>query len=878
MRSLVAILLGCLGVLALATGAGTANAGGRVAVAARLTHSIDVDGRLDEAAWQAAPAHGDFWQRQPNEGAAPSQRTEFRLLYDDHAIYVGVRAHDSDRARIRAMLHRRDQESVSDWVGVMLDSYHDRRTAFAFAVNAAGVQRDLLLYNDTSEDPSWDAVWSSATSIDGDGWSAELRIPLGQLRFSAGGSRWGIQVMRYIGRDGEESLWAPSPRNAPGFVSNFGVLDGLEGLAPARRVEVLPYMTGGFARRSGAASDPFADTVDPRANIGVDARYGLGPNVTLTATINPDFGQVEADPSEVNLSGNETYFAEKRPFFLEGTEIFQVQIGEGGGPGGRDTLFYSRRIGASPHGELAGDYVDAPTGTTIYGAAKIAGKTAGGLSFGVLDAVTAEETGVAQDAMGVRTRGVVEPLTNYALAVVRKDVREGRTSGAVALTHVARALDGTGLEDLLHDQAVTGAMLLDHRWGADDAWNLTFRGTGSWVHGTPAVILSDQLTLRHLYQRPDAGHIEVDPTRESLSGWGGTWSTGGRPGKHLNLAVGGDVRSPGWEANDLGYHTGADRWIQWAWGQYRDDEAGDRVSTWQSNVDLWAYGATAPDFHGYGVSTNTNATFNNFWFLGGGASLEMERIDTRALRGGRSLVVEPAFNNWLNVNSDGRKPVSFSMNLRSWRQPGTDSHAYGTTVGMTVQARSNVELFVGPTYDRRVDDGQFVEEAVDDGGQSHYVFARIAQHTMGLTLRGAWTFTPDLSLQVYAQPFVATGAYRELKQTADTHALHWDDRFRPYRAGELARGDGDVYVVDEDQDGVAEYGFSVPDFSFRELRSNVVLRWQYRPGSTVFLIWSHGRADADSDGSLEVSRELRGLVRAPGENVVMVKANYWFGV
>jgi hypothetical protein len=259
-------------------------------------------------------------------------------------------------------------------------------------------------------------------------------------------------------------------------------------------------------------------------------------------------------------------------------------------------------------------------------------------------------------------------------------------------------------------------------------------------------------------------------------------------------------------------------------------------------------------------------------------SYDMDRISTRALRGGRSLLTEPSFSNWLNVNSDGRKPVSFTLNVRSWRQPGTDSYAYGSTVGVTVQARSNVELFLGPSYDRHMNDGQFVEEAVDDAGMSHFVFARIAQHTMGLTLRGAWTFTPDLSLQVYAQPFVATGAYGELKETADTHAVRWEERFSTYGDGELARGNGDVYEVDRDDDGVAEYAFSVPDFSFREVRSNVVLRWQYRPGSTVFFIWSHGRSDSVAEGNLDVERELRGLVSAPAENVVMLKANYWFGV
>jgi hypothetical protein len=722
-------------------------------------------------------------------------------------------------------------------------------------------------------------VWSSATSIDATGWTAELRIPLGQLRFSGKtDQRWGLQVMRYIGRDGEQSLWSPSPRSAPGFVSNFGELDGLAGLAPSRRLEVLPYATAGLGRASDAGPDPLRDAVDPRANIGIDARYGLTPAVTLTATINPDFGQVEADPSEVNLSGNETFFVEKRPFFLEGTEIFQVQIGEGGGPGGKDTLFYSRRIGAAPHGEIDGAYVDAPLGTTIFGAAKVAGKTAGGWSFGVLDAVTAEEEAVAVDGLGARTRAVVEPLTNYALAIGRKDLRDGRTSAAAAFTHVARALDGTEVADLLHDQAVTGAMTLDHKWGKDDGWHLTARGTGSWVHGSALAILEDQLAFRHMFQRPDADHVEVDPTRTSMAGWGGTWSVGGRPSEHLQVAVGGDLRSPGFEANDLGYHTGTDRWIQWLWGQYRDDEAGDRVSTWQSNVDLWWYGSQAPDFHGYGMSTNTNATFNNFWFVGGGVNLEMQRLDAGALRGGRSLVVEPSFDTWTNIHSDGRRPVSFEANLRSWRQPGTDSHAYGTTIGVTMQARSNLELFVGPNYDRQVKDGQFVEEAVDLNGASHHVFARIFQHTVGLTLRGAWTFTPDLSLQVYAQPFVATGAYRELKQTADTHAVRWDDRFAPYQPGQVERGADDVYVVDDDGDGGADYVFSVPDFSFRELRSNVVMRWQYRPGSTVFFIWSHGRSDAIADGELDVGRELRGLVRAPGENVVMVKANYWFGL
>ncbi len=856
-----------------------AAASDRVAVAARRTQPVVVDGRLDEAAWSSAPAHGDFWQREPKEGAAPSQRTEFRVLYDDQAIYVGLRADDDDRPAIRALLHRRDQESVSDWVGVMLDSYHDRRTAFGFGVNAAGVQRDVLLYNDTQEDVSWDAVWSSATSIDATGWTAELRIPLGQLRFSGRADQeWGLQVMRFVGRDGEQSLWSPSPRNAPGFVSNFGRLDGLAGLAPSRRLEVLPYVSGGLGRRSDAAADPFHGAADPLGNVGLDARYGLGPAVTLTATVNPDFGQVEADPSQVNLTANETYFAEKRPFFLEGTEIFQVNIGQGDGPDGRDTLFYSRRIGAPPHAELDGAYVDAPTGTTIYGAAKVAGKTAGGWSFGLLEALTGEESAIADDGAGARTRGVVEPLTNYALATVRRDLRDGKTTAAAALTHVARALDGTGLEDALHDQAVTGGTTFEHRWGRDDGWSLTARLLGTWVQGSPAAIADTQTAILHLYQRPDADHVELDPTRTSLAGWGGVFSVGGRLGTHVRVAGGGDVRSPGFEANDLGFHNGADFAIPWLWAQYRDDEAGALISTWNANASVWGYSPSAPALFGYGGDGNINATFANFWNLGASASVEKSMIDAQALRGGRSLRVEPSVSTRLSVNSDGRKAVSFEASGDLRRQPGTDSVTAGISGGVTVQARSNVELFIGPSYQQRIDDAQFVDALIDDVGSAHFVFARITQETLGLTLRGSWTFTPDLSLQVYAQPFMAAGSYARLKQTRDTHAARWEDRFERYGSTELRRGPDDVYLVDEDGDGAAEYGFDVPDFTVRELRSNLVLRWQYRPGSTLFFIWSHGRSDQTVDGDLRLGRDVDALVGAAGEHVVMLKASYWFGL
>ena len=850
---------------------------GRSARAVRRSGPIELDGRLDDAAWQAAPVQGDFWQQVPKEGVTPKHRTEFRVVYDDDAIYVGIRAWDVDRRAIRALLHRRDQVSDADWVGVMLDSYHDRRTAFGFGLNAAGVQRDVLLYDDVAEDLSWDAVWTGAAAIDADGWTAELRIPLGQLRFAAGDvQQWGLQVMRHVGRDGEQTLWSPSPRERRGFVSNFGVLDGLAGLAPRRRLEILPYATAGVIATADADVDPFRDPLDPRANAGLDVRLGLSSAMTLSATINPDFGQVEADPSEVNLTANETFFAEKRPFFVEGTEILRFGIGQGDGSGSSDALFYSRRIGAAPSVELDGAYVDSPAGTTIYGASKISGKTAGGWSIGLLEAVTAEERGTADDGAGERTTAVVEPLTNYALARIKKDLRAGRTAIGAAVTDVARRLDGTGLADVLHDHAVSGGVELDHKFGEDDRWALSAKLAGTWVHGSPAAILDTQTQFRHLYQRPDAGHKEVDPTQTSLAGGAAVWSLE-RRGKRWTTAVGGDGRSPGFEANDLGFHGEVDYYVQWLWAQYRQDEAGERFNSWSINHNAWFVTTFGGEVLNAGGNINANAQFASFWNVWGGVGFEGVMLDPSALRGGPALAVDPYVNGWGGVASDGRKAVSFEAGWNLSRTPSDDSFRGSTFAGVNIQARSNLELFLGPSYGVASNGTQYVDELADEAGRPHYVFARIRQKTLALTIRGAWTFTPDLSLQVYAQPFLAAGAYEDLKQASSTRADRYEDRFDEYGPRRLRR-DGDVYLVDDDLDGATDYAFDVPDFDFRELRSTVVLRWQYRPGSAVFLIWSHGRSDDGLDGHLRLGRDLRSLADAPGEHAVMLKANYWLGL
>ena len=860
-------------------GAGTvraAEADERVAHAVRRASSIHLDGKLDDEAWRDAPAHSDFWQRSPKEGQPPSFRTEFRVVYDDRAIYVALRAYDPDPAQIRARLHRRDLDSHADWMGVILDSYHDRRTAFGFAVNAAGVQRDVLLYDDSSEDGGWDAVWSSAVAIDDQGWTAELRIPLGQLRFSGRPDQvWGVQVMRLIGRLGEQSLWSPSPTTSQGFVSNFGDLDGIVDVKPGRRLELLPYVSGGVGHTPHDAGDPFHDALDPTGNLGLDARLGVGSAFTVAATINPDFGQVEADPSQVNLSANEPFFAEKRPFFVEGSDIFRFSLGTGDGDGSFDSLFYSRRIGAAPHGEADGAYVDTPGGTTIYGAAKLSGKTDSGWAVGVLEAVTAEESADVDDGAGHRTRQLVEPLTNYAVARVKRDLRGGKTTLGAALTSVARKLDGTGLEDELHDQAITGGLQLSHRF-RQDTWSAQLRLAGTWVHGSADAIAETQQLVRHNFQRPDASHLTFDPTRTSLSGSALMFDIGKQGGKGWHYGVGGDVRSPGFEANDLGFHSGADYVIQFAFLNYRREQPSKHFSNWRINVN--EYGVS--DFEGnlVGVGGNVNGGFqlSSFWGGFAGVFYDQNVLDTGALRGGPALAVDPTYGAFFGLNSDGRKDLSFSAGVDMARTPSDGSRRVGVDASVSAQIRSNVELSLDAFGAFRQNGTQYVDAPVDAMDAPQYLFATLEQRELSLTLRGSWTFTPDLSLQVYAQPFLSVGAYRQYKRATDTRAEDIADRFAVFAPTDLMPGD-ETLGFDEDHDGVSDFVIDTPDYNYRALRSTVVLRWQYRPGSSAFLIWSQARESSTLDRTLRLGRDLGDLFAADGGHVIMVKVNYWFG-
>jgi hypothetical protein len=841
--------------------------------AIRKTGSISINGRLDEPAWSAAPRQGGFTQRFPKDGAKASQDTQFALLYDDDAIYVGVWANDPEPDKIRRTLTRRDVDALADAVLIGIDSYHDRRTAYVFQLNAAGVQRDMMLFDDMAQDDTWDAVWTGNVAITPQGWTAEVRIPLNQLRFSGDQHHeWGLQVVRMVARNQEQTAWSPWPRTGNQIVSRFGVVDGIEVTKPARRLELLPYASGGVQSQPIDEGDPLNAQTSALGNLGLDVKFGLGPAFTLSGTINPDFGQVEADPSQVNLSANELFFAEKRPFFMEGVDLFKLPIGSGGNL--IEGAFYSRRIGAAPpEPDMDYDYIRAPTATTIYTAAKLTGKTNTGWSVGVLDAVTGEESATIIDGAGTEMTPVVAPLTNYAVGRVKRDFRGGKTMVGASATSVNRALSDTPLESINHDQAYTVGAQATHRWD-DNAWELDLHGVGSYVHGSTAAITRTQELNRHLFQRPDATHVEVDPARTSLGGVGMSWAVG-RSGetKHWRWALGGDLRTPELELNDVGFQFTSDRLENWGWLEYREDDPGDTVNNWRAEVIPFVVDSLEPQLLAYGGNAAITAQLTNYWSFRSGWHIEAGGWDVMALRGGPALRTNTSVNSSASVSTDSRKDLRGEFWVNGFRNFAADAIQINTGGAANIQARSNIDVFVALDWTQRTDPMQYITQVEDTGGRTHFVFGTIAQTVVALTTRVNWTFSPKLSLQVYAQPFIAAGNYRELKDVDNPHAENFADRFHVLQGNDYTEMDGTVTVTHN-----GTYSFDRPDFDFGELRSTVVLRWEYRPGSAVFAIWSHGRTNSFDDRRFDLANDVADLGRAPGEHIVMVKANYWIGL
>ncbi len=629
--------------------------------AVRAPFPITVDGILSDAEWNSAAVATDFTQSYPNIGAPPTDRTEVRVLYDDRAIYVAVRMFDSEPSRIAAQLARRDATNIySDWVHVMIGTYFDHRTAYRFSVNPLGVKKDVLEYNDTNEDLNWDAVWDVATRVDSLGWTAEYRIPFSQLRFSsdedASGRVWDFQVMRDVARRNERDSWSPWTQQSPGFVSSFGRITGITGVKPPDRLEIVPYTSASVTRAPGEAANPFHRANDTKLKAGGDVKYGLPAGLTLTATINPDFGQVEVDPAVVNLSAFETFFPEKRPFFLEGSDIFAFGNVTRQNDYNSQQYFYSRRIGRSPQGNVSGSdvaFVDAPSQSTILGAAKITGKTAG-WTIGFLDALTNEEFANVATTAGIQRTQPVEPRTNYLVARTRRDFRGGNTVVGAMLSSVDRALGDNTLASNLRGRALAGGVDFENAW-ANRAWIVSGFVSGSRVSGSANSIALTQRSSARYYQQPDASYLHYDSTRTSLAGHMEEVAIARRGNWYGSLALK-DV-SPGFEINDIGYQSRVDyRSASTAYG-YRTSDAGKLFRSFNlggGSTSAWTYDGTSIFQSPYILG---NATLQNLWGINMFFQDNPSYYDNRRTRGGPLTLSPRSWALSAGVTSDSRRLV-----------------------------------------------------------------------------------------------------------------------------------------------------------------------------------------------------------------------------
>ncbi len=832
-----------------------------------------IDGVLDDPAWAQARWFSDFRQKEPVQGADPSEGTEVAFLYDGQALYVGARLSMRDPSQIRALVTRRDQEVNADRLIVSLDTYRDRRTAYSFALTAAGVRLDWYhpQDNEDNRDLSFDPVWVGRARVDADGWTAEMRIPFSQLRFAGRGEQiWGVNVVRILPSKNEEDFWVYVPRDETGWSSRFGTLEGIRDIAPSTRLELMPYLASAAVVTSDTLvdpRDPFHDVTEGEARVGVDVKMGLGPNLTMDVTVNPDFGQVEADPAEVNLTQFETFFRERRPFFIEGSQLL-----EGQGPG----YYYSRRIGAPPRGPADGDFVDRPPTSTILGAAKLTGRLPSGLSVGVVAAVTEREYARTFTAVNGSFRDLeVAPLTGFGVVRLMQEFGSSASTVGLSLTGVRRDVaGGDPLGELLARQAYAGGM----------DWRLRLSGGAfevrgwvgfSYVEGDSNAIARVQRSPARYFQRPDQDYVTFDPARTSLAGYVAGLSVFKLSGRHWLWGARTTLDSPGFEINDAGQLNTADELTAFAFLIYRNTEPGPvfrRYAIEVNGFSQWNFGGVREFTQG---AMELSGQFRNFMSADLGFSARPRSRTDDATRGGPLFRVGSGWSTFGALSSNPNQTTQWRMHAFYFRSE-TGTWLYDLSGDLTIRPRGRWNVSVGPGYQRLREARQYL--AALPGGPdatfgTRYVFGVINRSELSARLRLNYSVTPDLSLELYAEPFAASGRFLdigELRAAGGNELLVYGTE-----GTSLSRDADGNYVVTV---GGNAFGLPNLDFNVRSFRSNVVLRWEWRPGSTLFLVWQRSRFARDPEGSLVGPGDALRSFSAPGENFIAVKLSYWLPV
>jgi hypothetical protein len=874
------------------------------AVASPKVGGITIDGRLDEEGWAKATPITQFTQVDPKEGEPSTQRTEVRFLYDGDALYVGARMYEKNGPKdVVTRLVRRDGDFESDWFEVVIDAYHDHLGRAFFDVNPSGVKNDALGVGTSFPDGSWDAIWEAGTKIDSLGWTAELRIPYSQLRFSRQEAQtWGLQVRRYMQRSHEYTQWSHWKKTEVGGPSRFGHLEGIRIGSVPKHLELLPYaVTRSRHIRPAAPNDPFNDGSRQDMRFGGDVKALLTSNLTLDATINPDFGQVEVDPATVNLSAFETFFEEKRPFFVAGSGIFNFGNANCYFCSNFSSIesFYSRRIGRAPQGAglaySAGEFADVPENSTILGAAKVTGRTSKGVTVGLLDAVTRREVANVVTDDGSRLKQEVEPLTNYFVGRATKDYRNGNfVLGGIA-TSVVRRLGDDALRDRLtsHAEAIGTDVVI--AWDKKN-YQLLASAMLSNVAGDSAAMLRVQRSSARYFQRPDRQFGASGPLSGTFfNGFYRPGATGlrglasyirmSKDGGSFNWEAQLNARTPGFEVNDISFLSRAD-YVQQV---YNVAYNWTKPTRWYRDFAFIVGGQQTQNFDGDLTNRDVHYWMGSqtpqFWRWNAWALHNFQAYDDRLLRGGPVAVLSSGDVVSLNVNTDSRKPIVINVNPRFQRNAEGGFQSY---VGTNVRWKpvSNVSLSLGPSYNLTRSIQQYVTTAEDPTATAfagnRYVFSSLVQKTLSMDTRIAVTFTPNSTLEMYVQPFIASGAYSDFKEFDAPRQLRKSiyGRDRGTIAPTIG-ADGLItsYTVDPDAAGpAAPFTFDNPSFDTRSLIGNVVYRWEYRPGATLYLVWTQSRSDELSYvGNLDFTRDRTALFATHPDNIFLVKVNYWLG-
>jgi len=816
------------------------------ATAVRATHAPTIDGRDDDDVWRQAQPITQFRQFSPVANGEPRFRTVGKVAYDDKNFYAFIRMYDPHPDSIMRLLGRRDVRVATDQIKIIIDSYHDRRTGYEFAVNPAGVKRDYAIYGDINEDGSWDGVWEAATTVDSLGWTAEFRIPLSQLRYpNAATHTFGFGIWRDVDRFKERDSWPVYSYSDARFVSQLGTLEKIDGIPSPRRVELAPYVLA----KNVSEVPTSGNARDQKFSAGADLKYGLTSNLTLDATVNPDFGQVESDPSVLNLSAFETFFTEQRPFFIEGTGIYSFQVNCNAVNCNNEGLFYSRRIGRSP--QLGYLYADnsSPTSTTILGASKLTGRLADGLSVGVLDAVTQRATG----SLG-RT---IEPTTNYAVVRAQQDLRNGESGVGVLLSGVDRAND-EWTRDVLGRDAYVGATDFRHRFD-HQKFEITGSLGASRVSGSATAIAATQRDAVHFYQQPD-GSLHFDSTRTSLSGHEEQIAFGKVGGGITRFQTSYDRISPGFEPNDLGFLQRADlqNWSNWFSLNFNNPTRYFNSAGW--NLNYWSYWNTAGLPIERALNTNAHITLRNNMLLNPAITFAQlpGTYSDRNSRGGPAIRHSPLINGSFAFQGDDRKQVIPLVFVGFGRSDYGRGGWVEVNPSADLRVSSRFHMNLGVDYNHNRDDSQWYGNFTDSVGATHYTFAHLNQQTLVATLRFDVTATPNLTFQLYASPFVSKGTYSNIRELNDPRAASYEDRYKPY---------ADESVLADQPSG----------FNVKQFRSNAVVRWEYRPGSTIYLVWTQQRAaDLPFAGDQNFSSNYGTLFNLHPDNTFLVKMSYWF--